>query len=58
VNGLLLPIVLVFVLKLANDRRIMGEHRNGAFAKIVGAGAALMAGALSIALVAVTLLGI
>ena len=58
VNGLLLPIVLIFVLKLANDRGVMGDYRNGAFAKIVGAGAALLAGALSIALVAVTLLGI
>jgi len=58
VNGLLLPIVLIFVLKLANDRRIMGDYRNGAFAKVVGAGAALLAGALSIALVVVTLLGV
>jgi Mn2+/Fe2+ NRAMP family transporter len=58
VNGLLLPIVLIFVLKLANDRGVMGDYRNGPFAKAVGTGAALMAGALSIALVAVTLLGI
>ena len=58
VNGLLLPIVLIFVLKLANDRAVMGEYRNGPFAKIVGAGAAVMAGALSIALVVVTVLGL
>ncbi|TMG50361.1 MAG: divalent metal cation transporter, partial [Chloroflexi bacterium] len=31
VNGLLLPIVLVFILMLAGDRRIMGEHANGRF---------------------------
>jgi Mn2+/Fe2+ NRAMP family transporter len=29
VNGMLLPIVLIFMLKLVNDRRIMGEHVNG-----------------------------
>ena len=52
----LLPIVRIFV-QLANDKAVMGDYRNGAFAKVVGAGAALMAGALSIALVAVTLFG-
>ena len=58
VNGLLLPIVLVFVLLLARDKSIMGEHRNGRVTTFVGAGAALMASALSVALVVVTLLGI
>jgi Mn2+/Fe2+ NRAMP family transporter len=29
INGLLLPIVLVFILMLVNDKRIMGEHVNG-----------------------------
>ena len=57
VNGLLLPIVLVFVLKLAGDRAIMGESRNGPFGTIVGTGVAVLASALSIALVAVTLFG-
>jgi Mn2+/Fe2+ NRAMP family transporter len=28
-NGLLLPIVLIFVLRLVNDRDIMGDYRNG-----------------------------
>ena len=28
-QGLLLPIVLIFMVLLANDRRLMGEHRNG-----------------------------
>jgi hypothetical protein len=36
----------------------MGEHRNGPFAKVVGTGTAVLASVLSIALVAVTLLGI
>jgi NRAMP (natural resistance-associated macrophage protein)-like metal ion transporter len=29
VNGALLPVVLIFMLKLVNNRRIMGEHVNG-----------------------------
>ena len=28
-QGLLLPVVLVFMVLLVNDRRLMGEHRNG-----------------------------
>jgi Mn2+/Fe2+ NRAMP family transporter len=28
-NGVLLPVVLVFLVRLANDRRIMREHTNG-----------------------------
>jgi NRAMP (natural resistance-associated macrophage protein)-like metal ion transporter len=58
VNGLLLPIVLVFVLRLASDRQIMGEARNGLFGSVVGIATVLGASALSIALVAVTVLGI
>ena len=58
VNGLLLPVVLVFVLRLASDRKIMGEQRNGRLATAIGAGAAIMASVLSVTLVVVTLLGI
>lgn len=28
VNGILLPIILIFVMKIINDKRIMGEHVN------------------------------
>jgi NRAMP (natural resistance-associated macrophage protein)-like metal ion transporter len=57
VNGLLLPIVLVFILKLAADRSLMGEHANSRVSQVIGVGTAVGASALSIALVAVTLLG-
>jgi len=57
VNGLLLPIVLVFILKLAGDRRIMGEHANGRVSQVIGIGTAIGASALSIALVAITIVG-
>jgi len=58
VNGLLLPIVLVFVLRLAGDRTIMGDERNGLLATVVGTFTVLMASTLSIGLVVVTLLGL
>jgi NRAMP (natural resistance-associated macrophage protein)-like metal ion transporter len=57
VNGLLLPIVLVFILKLATDRSLMGEQANSRVSQVIGVGTAVGASALSIALVAVTLLG-
>jgi Mn2+/Fe2+ NRAMP family transporter len=31
INGMLLPIILIFMLLLINDRRIMGDHVNGRF---------------------------
>lgn len=34
-NGILLPIILVLMLKLVNDRRIMGEHVNGPFMNVI-----------------------
>jgi Mn2+/Fe2+ NRAMP family transporter len=57
VNGLLLPIVLVFILKLAGDRGLMGEEANSRMSQVIGVGTALGASALSIALVAITILG-
>lgn len=56
VNGLLLPIVLVFILKLAADRTLMGDQANGRVSQLIGIGTALGASALSIALVAITVL--
>ena len=58
VNGLLLPIVLVFILRLAGDRKLMGDQANGRVSQIVGIGTALMASVLSIGLVAVTVLAL
>jgi Mn2+/Fe2+ NRAMP family transporter len=57
VNGLLLPIVLVFILKLAADRTLMGDQANSRLSQLVGVGTAVGASALSIALVVVTFLG-
>ncbi len=56
VNGLLLPIVLFFILRLAGNRELMGAHANGPISRAAGIGIAAVASTLSLALVAVTLL--
>jgi Mn2+/Fe2+ NRAMP family transporter len=35
-NGVLLPVVAVFLLWAANDRRRLGDHANGAMANLIG----------------------
>ncbi len=34
-QGLLLPVVLVFIVLLVNDRRLMGRHANGRAANVL-----------------------
>jgi Mn2+/Fe2+ NRAMP family transporter len=49
--------VLVFILKLASDRALMGEHANSRVSQAIGVGTAVGASALSIGLVVATILG-
>jgi len=35
VNGILLPFILIFVMKIINDKRIMGEHANKPIGNII-----------------------
>jgi NRAMP (natural resistance-associated macrophage protein)-like metal ion transporter len=46
-DGVLLPVLLVFILILANDRRLLGRYRNGPFNNAI-------AGALTVVLTALT----
>jgi len=48
-NGVLLPIVLVFILRLATDRRVMGKDVNGRVGTALGWAVAVGAGTLSLA---------
>ena len=36
-NGLLLPVIALFLMAVMNSRRLMGEHRNGPVSNILGA---------------------
>jgi NRAMP (natural resistance-associated macrophage protein)-like metal ion transporter len=47
-NGILLPIILVFILRLATDRRVMGDHVNGRATTVIGWGVVALAGSLSL----------
>ncbi len=57
INGLLLPVVLAFILKLASDRSIMGGSANGRVTTAIGWGVAGIASLLSIGYVIVTIVG-
>ncbi|MDQ2914045.1 MAG: Nramp family divalent metal transporter [Chloroflexota bacterium] len=57
-NGVLLPVMLVFIMRLATDRRVMGDLVSGRVATALGWGTVLVAGTLSVAYVALALLGI
>ncbi len=55
VNGVLLPVLLVFIWRLASDRELMGEHRNGPVFNVVAGLTVLATSALSLTLLAVTI---
>lgn len=58
VNGLLLPIVLVFIARLASDRNVMGDDANGRVRAVLAWGVAGLAGSLSLAYLVATALGL
>jgi Mn2+/Fe2+ NRAMP family transporter len=47
-NGVLLPIILIFILRLATDRRVMGDAVNGRLTTVLGWGVVALAGSLSL----------
>jgi NRAMP (natural resistance-associated macrophage protein)-like metal ion transporter len=57
-QGLLLPIVLVFMVLLVNDQRIMGRHRNGRVANVLAWGAVGIVVVLDAILIGVGLLSL
>jgi len=56
-NGLLLPIELFAMLRLVNDKELMGEHVNGPLYNALAWGIAGIVSLLSLALISVTVLG-
>lgn len=57
-DGLLLPIILVFVMLLARDAKLMGELRSGRLLGTIGWGVTAAIAVLSIALVATQVVGV
>jgi len=58
IGGILLPFLLVFMMIIVNDRRIMGRHVNGRGANALGWGTIVVAIALTVALLVMTVMGI
>ncbi len=52
VNGVLLPILLVFILRLVNDRGIMGKHVNGPVNNLIAGATTVLLTGLSIVMIA------
>jgi Mn2+/Fe2+ NRAMP family transporter len=57
-QGLLLPIVLVFMVLLVNDERLMGRYRNGPRANILAWTAVGLVVVLDLVLLSVSVLGL
>lgn len=58
INGLLLPILLITILRLSNDREIMGEYKNSTLFNIVAWTITIAISALSVTLIGKTLFDI
>jgi Mn2+/Fe2+ NRAMP family transporter len=57
VGGLLLPVLLVFVVRLSSDRRIMGNKANGIVGKLLMWAIIVIVAILAIVLLAMQILG-
>lgn len=53
-DGILLPVLLVFIILLANDRRLLGRHRNGPVYNVIAVGLASVLALLTTTLVVTT----
>ena len=58
INGLALPFVLFSVLRLANNRELMGEYANGVGYNLIAWTTAIVVSVLSLAYLTNTLLGL
>lgn len=56
INALLLPILLVFIVRLVNDKRVMGNYVNGMAQNVIAWGTTLLLAALSTILIASVIL--
>ena len=51
INGILLPVVLIFMLRLANDRELMGKHVNSGRYNVIASVTVVVMVALTLALI-------
>jgi Mn2+/Fe2+ NRAMP family transporter len=55
INGILLPIILIAVLRLVNDRELMGRHVNGPLYNLAAWTTAVIVSAASLLLIIVAI---
>jgi Mn2+/Fe2+ NRAMP family transporter len=58
INGILLPFLLVFMMRIVNDRAVMGRHVNGRAHNVLAWGTIIVVIALTALLVGMTILGV
>jgi Mn2+/Fe2+ NRAMP family transporter len=58
INGILLPVLLVFLVRIINDRRVMGAYRNGRLANTLSYLTIAVVVVLSLVLLIMQALGI
>lgn len=56
INGVLLPVLLIFIITLVNDREVMGEYTNGPVRNILAWATVIAIGTLSVLMVLTTVL--
>jgi NRAMP (natural resistance-associated macrophage protein)-like metal ion transporter len=57
VNGILLPVTLFFVWRLASSKKLMGEYANGRTFNVLAGATVVLTSALSLLLIGVTIFG-
>jgi Mn2+/Fe2+ NRAMP family transporter len=57
VNGLLLPVLLFFIMRLVNDRELMDDHVNKPLVNVIAWATTLIVSTLALVLVVTTLIG-
>ena len=55
-NGLILPVILIAIIRLVNDRAIMGDHTNGPVYNVIAWATVVMVVVLSLAMIALSIL--
>jgi Mn2+/Fe2+ NRAMP family transporter len=58
VNGVLLPFLLIFMMKIVNDRRIMGRYVNGRVYNVIGWSTVVIVIGLTVTLLVMQALGV
>jgi Mn2+/Fe2+ NRAMP family transporter len=58
IGGILLPFLLIFMMRIVNDRRIMGRYVNGRMFNVLGWGTVVVVISLTVALLGMQLFGV